>query len=90
MKELLALQGETLKRVESKIDSGTLAQAEVNAKMDTRVSLLEAVNAGPRLDALENANSEGAGRRKLGEFALPVLLTIIFIVVGILSLVLHG
>lgn len=89
VKELLALQGETLKRIESKVDASTIAQAEVNAKIDTRVSLLEALNVGPRLAELEEARSEGTGRRSLGTFALPVLLTVIWIALGIISLVHH-
>lgn len=53
VKELLALQGETLKRIESKVDGATVAQAEINAKFDLRLALVEALNLGPRVDALE-------------------------------------
>lgn len=89
VKELLALQGETLKRVESKIDAGTLAQAEVNAKMDTRVSLLEALDIGPRMVAVEAYLSELRGESGLKRWAYPVLLTLIWLAVAVVS-ALHG
>lgn len=90
VKELLALQGETLKRIETKVDQSTLSQSEINARMDTRVSLLEALNVGPRLEELEAAHSEGIGRRALSTFSLPVLLTVIWIGIAIFGLVHHS
>lgn len=53
VKELLALQGETLKRIESKVDAGNTAQAETNAKFDLRLSLVESLDLEKRLGSLE-------------------------------------
>lgn len=90
VKELLALQGKTLERIEAKVDQSALSQAEALGKLDTRVSLLEALNVGERLGSLEGSESEGTGRRNFGAFLLPSVLTAIFIIVSVLGLVLHG
>lgn len=41
VKELLALQHESLDRIERKVDEGAVRQAEAIAKIDTRVTILE-------------------------------------------------
>jgi ABC-type proline/glycine betaine transport system permease subunit len=53
VKELLALQGETLKRIEGKVDTNALSQAEAIGKIDLRVSLLEAPKLEQRIASLE-------------------------------------
>ena len=92
VKELLALQGKTLERIETKVDQNASTAMEALAKFDVRLSLLEPVvhNLAPRVKVLEDRQSENTGRRELSSYALPVFLTGIFIVVGILGLVLHG
>lgn len=88
VKELLALQGETLKRVESKIDAGTLAQADINAKLDTRVSLLEAKeDLTPRVEVLEQQVNQGIGASELLKVVIPILLTAALLAVAVLGLI---
>ena len=91
VKELLALQGKTLERIEAKVDQNASTAMEALAKFDVRLSLLEPVvqSLAPRVKVLEDRQSESTGRRELSSYALPVFLTIIFIVVGVLGLVLH-
>lgn len=91
VKELLALQGKTLERIEAKVDQNASTAMEALAKFDVRLSMLEPIVHGlePRVKVLESAHSEGSGRRGLVTVGLPILLTLIFIVVGVLGLVLH-
>jgi hypothetical protein len=80
VKELLALQNETLKRVESKIDANHLVQAEVNAKIDTRVSLLESTVAGILKTLADN--------KEYRRWLIPVLLTVIYTAISVTTFVL--
>lgn len=88
VRDRLAIQDEALKRIESKMDDFILTQIEKFAALNTTVQILLAADLPVRVKALETANEKDTGRRELSSYALPVLLTMIFIVVGVLGLVL--
>lgn len=90
VKELLAIQGKTLERIESKVDANALTHAEAIGKLDTRVTLLEArPDLEPRVKVLEDSRSESHGAQELGRFALPLMFSLAIIVVGILTAIYH-
>lgn len=63
VKELLALQHESLDRIERKVDEGAVRQAEAIAKLDTRVTILEHMprDHEERLRSLEGVRSQVRG-----------------------------
>jgi len=86
VKELLAIQGKTLERIEIKVDANALSQAEAIGKLDTRVSLLEArPDLEPRVTLLEQGSFESNGRRDYSRFILPIALTVIYTALSLLS-----
>lgn len=77
VKELLAIQNESLNRIERKVDEGALRQAESIAKIDTRVTLLEArPDLEPRVDALEQTRDHLRGEHDFKRYLWPTLATI--------------
>lgn len=74
VKDLLAIQGKSLERIERKVDEGAIRQTEAIAKIDTRVSLLEQKpDLEPRVRVLEEASSEQRGERGYRRFLWPTV-----------------
>lgn len=74
VKELLAIQGKTLERIELKVDQNAITQAEASAKLDLRVALLESLKLGPRVERLERFRFAFPSLALLGVLASLALL----------------
>lgn len=88
VKELLAIQGKTLERIESKVDASALSQAEINAKVELRLARLEdRPDLETRVLALETSSSESRGETNYRRWASPVRLYAASVAVSIVALV---
>lgn len=90
VKELLAIQNVTLDRIERKVDAAAIEQAQAIAKLDLRVSLLEArPELEPRVRSLEDARSESYGERDYRRFLWPTCAAFLAFGVGLVPYLFH-
>lgn len=86
VKDMLAIQGKALERIERKVEEGNKEQVAFNARIDTRVSLLEQrPDLEPRVRLLEDAQNSDDGEQAYRRFFWPTVWGVIVAAAGWLS-----